>query len=63
LVAEVAEVGAAVAASAALGAAAAVEVALAGSAAVEVLEVAVAGRAGDEDPGFEKTKQARSRLR
>jgi hypothetical protein len=34
-----------------------------GSAAVEVLEVAVGGRAGDDEPGIEKTKQARSRLR
>jgi hypothetical protein len=61
LVVEAAEVWA-VAALVALGAAVEEE-ALAGSEAVEVLEVAVGGRAGDEEPGIEKTKQARSRLR
>jgi hypothetical protein len=61
-VGEVVEVGAAEAALAGL-AVVAVEAALVGSAGVEVLEVVVAGRAGDEDPGIEKTKQARSRLR
>ena len=40
-----------------------VEEASVGSVVVEALEAAVAGRAGDEDPGIEKTKQARSRLR
>jgi len=60
-VAEAAEVGAG-AALAALGAAVGEE-ALAGSAAVAGLEVAVGGRAGDDEPGIEKTKQARSRLR
>jgi hypothetical protein len=67
-VGEVVEVGAAEAALAGLAVVAAlavvaVEVALAGSVVVEGLEVAVVGRAGDEDPGSEKTKQARSRLR
>ena len=52
MVAEVAE-GGAVAALAALGVAAEEE-ALAASVVAEVLEVAVGGRAGDDEPGIEK---------
>jgi hypothetical protein len=61
LVAEAAEVGAV--AGLVVSGAAVEEGVLVGSAAVEVLEVAVGGRAGDDEPGIEKTKQARARLR